>query len=131
MRLATTQARAHGKDKFQLIHGLEVPIAKQRLAFKALKVKGDVHESFAECVLLEEGTHKRVIRFISPAEKKARDEAHEKALAETKSKQEEAEAQRKKDAEDKRTQIDKENQERLAADKKAREEELKKKGITP
>lgn len=79
-RTAKTHIRQHGKEKLELLHDSSVPLTQQSKAFKL--IRGDVaNEKIAEVHYQESDGPLRVIRFITPAEKKAREEANVKAVA--------------------------------------------------
>lgn len=123
-RTAKTHIRQHGKEKLELLHDSSVPLQQQARAFKL--IRGDVaNEKIAEVHYQESDGPLRVIRFITPAEKKARDEANAKAVdaanAHAEKLKKEAEKTESEKAK-KRAAVIKTN---IEADKKAREEAKK------
>lgn len=125
-RTAKTHIRQHGKEKLELLHDHNVPLAEQHKAFKALRAES-VNEKIAEVHYQESDGPLRVIHFISSAEKKAREEADAKSIAEAKKASEAAEKEKAKAAEEKRRKEAEEAKARIEADKKAREERRAKK----
>lgn len=123
-RTAKTHIRQHGKEKLELLHDSTVPLIEQAKAFKLIR-GNESNEKIAEIHYQESDGPLRVVRFITPAEKKARDEANARAQAESRRREDE----QKKEAERIKAQKEKKlkagEKANLDADKKAREEAKK------
>lgn len=119
-RTAKTHIRQHGKEKLELLHDDKVPLIQQAKAFKLIRGE-EANEKIAEVHYQESDGPLRVVRFITPAEKKAREEANAKAVAAAKEHADKIakEAAAAKSAKDKKlAAVERAN---IEADKKARE----------
>lgn len=120
MRTAKTHVRQHNKEKFELLHDSSVPLIQQSKSFKLLRSE-EVNDKIAEVHYQESDGPLRTAHFITPAEKKNRDETTAKAAAANKAHSEKLakEAAAIKSAKDKKlSAVEKAN---VVADKKARE----------
>lgn len=80
MRTAKTHVRHHGEKGLKLISDNSIPVLAQKSEFKKL-CSNPANEKIAEAHYQESDGPLRVVRFLTPTELKAKNEAQAKAEA--------------------------------------------------